>query len=51
MHNYRLKVVIADDAVLLREGLDRLLTEQGHEVVAVVGDGPALVAAAAASTR
>jgi DNA-binding NarL/FixJ family response regulator len=35
--------VVADDAVLLREGLIRLLTENGHEVVAAVGDGPALV--------
>jgi DNA-binding NarL/FixJ family response regulator len=42
-----LRLVLADDAVLLREGLVRLLTEQGHDVVAVVGDGPALVAAAA----
>jgi DNA-binding NarL/FixJ family response regulator len=42
------KIVIADDAVLLREGLIRLLTEHGHDVVAAVGDGPALVAAAAA---
>jgi DNA-binding NarL/FixJ family response regulator len=41
----RLKVVIADDAVLLREGLVRLLVENGHEVAAAVGDGPALVAA------
>jgi DNA-binding NarL/FixJ family response regulator len=40
------RIVLADDAVLLREGLVRLLTEQGHEVVAVVGDGPSLVAAA-----
>jgi len=38
-------VVIADDAVLLREGLVRLLTESGHEVVAAVGDGNALVEA------
>jgi DNA-binding NarL/FixJ family response regulator len=38
-----MRVVIADDAVLLREGLVRLLTESGHEVVATVGDGPALV--------
>ncbi|HEU4425308.1 MAG TPA: response regulator transcription factor [Pilimelia sp.] len=38
-----MRVVIADDAVLLREGLVRLLTESGHEVVAAVGDGPALV--------
>lgn len=40
-----LRVVIADDAVLLREGLVRLLAENGHEVVDAVGDGPALVAA------
>jgi DNA-binding NarL/FixJ family response regulator len=42
-----LSVIIADDAVLLREGLVRLLTEHGHRVLAVVGDGPSLVAAAA----
>jgi DNA-binding NarL/FixJ family response regulator len=42
------RIVIADDAVLLREGLIRLLTEHGHDVVAAVGDGPALVEAAAA---
>ena len=41
-----LRIVVADDAVLLREGLVRLLTEDGHQVVAVVGDGPALVEAA-----
>ena len=40
-----LRIVVADDAVLLREGLVRLLAEDGHEVVAVVGDGPGLVAA------
>ncbi|MFY1634393.1 response regulator [Solwaraspora sp. WMMB335] len=40
-----MRVVIADDAVLLREGLIRLLTEHGHHVVAAVADGPALVAA------
>ena len=34
-----MRVVIADDAVLLREGLVRLLTENGHDVVAAVGDG------------
>jgi DNA-binding NarL/FixJ family response regulator len=43
-----LRIVIADDAVLLREGLVRLLTEAGHEVLAAVGDGPALVSAVAA---
>jgi DNA-binding NarL/FixJ family response regulator len=40
-----LKVVVADDSVLLREGLIRLLTENGHEVLAAVGDGPSLVQA------
>ncbi|WP_192772039.1 LuxR C-terminal-related transcriptional regulator [Plantactinospora soyae] len=40
-----MRVVIADDAVLLREGLVRLLTEHGHEVVAAVGDGTTLVEA------
>ena len=39
-----MRVVIADDAVLLREGLVRLLVESGHEVLAAVGDGPSLVA-------
>jgi DNA-binding NarL/FixJ family response regulator len=40
-----LRVVVADDSVLLREGLIRLLTENGHDVVAAVGDGPSLVTA------
>ncbi|WP_018730215.1 response regulator [Salinispora oceanensis] len=40
-----MRIVIADDAVLLREGLIRLLTERGHQVVAAVGDGDALVQA------
>lgn len=40
-----LKVVVADDSVLLREGIIRLLTENGHEVLAAVGDGPSLVRA------
>lgn len=34
-----MRIVIADDSVLLREGLQLLLTEAGHEVVAAVGDG------------
>ena len=42
-----MRVVIADDAVLLREGLVRLIEENGHTVPAAVGDGPALVAAIA----
>jgi DNA-binding NarL/FixJ family response regulator len=40
-----LRVVVADDAVLLREGLVRLLEENGHKVLAAVGDGPSLVSA------
>ncbi|MER7987486.1 response regulator transcription factor [Streptomyces noursei] len=38
-----MRVVIAEDSVLLREGLTRLLTDRGHEVVAGVGDGEALL--------
>ncbi|MFI6480421.1 response regulator [Nonomuraea sp. NPDC050663] len=40
-----MRVVVADDAVLIREGLVRLLEEFGNEVVATVGDGPSLVQA------
>jgi len=39
------RVVIADDSVLLRVGLERLLADAGCEVVASVGDGAALLAA------
>ena len=42
-----MRVVIAEDAVLLREGLVRLLTEQGMEIVAAVPDGESLIAATA----
>jgi len=38
--------VIAEDAVLLREGLTRLLEEDDIEVVAAVGDGEGLLRAA-----
>lgn len=41
-----MRVLVADDSVLLREGLLRLLDEAGHTVVAAVGDAPALIAAA-----
>jgi DNA-binding NarL/FixJ family response regulator len=41
-----MRVVIADDSLLLREGLQLLLTEAGHAVVASVGDGPGFVEAA-----
>jgi DNA-binding NarL/FixJ family response regulator len=37
-----MRVVIADDSVLLREGLARLLAEAGIETCAVVGDGASL---------
>ncbi|SFB81423.1 response regulator transcription factor [Streptomyces aidingensis] len=40
-----MRVVIAEDSVLLREGLTRLLTDRGMRVVAGVGDGEALVKA------
>jgi DNA-binding NarL/FixJ family response regulator len=40
-----LRVVIAEDSALLREGLASLITESGGEVVAKVADGPSLVAA------
>jgi DNA-binding NarL/FixJ family response regulator len=38
------RVVLAEDSTLLREGLVRLLVEEGHEVVAAVGDAEALLA-------
>ncbi|HEX6681650.1 MAG TPA: response regulator transcription factor [Candidatus Limnocylindrales bacterium] len=40
-----LRVVIAEDAVLLREGLIRLLEENDCEVIRAVGDGPSLIEA------
>jgi len=39
------RVVIAEDAAMMREGLVRLLTDRGHEVTAAVGDAGALLAA------
>jgi len=39
------RVVIAEDSVLLRAGLERLLAEAGIEVVGEVGDGEELLAA------
>jgi DNA-binding NarL/FixJ family response regulator len=39
------RVVIAEDLALLREGLVGLLTEAKYEVVAAVGDAPALMEA------
>ncbi len=39
-----MRVVIAEDSVLLREGLTRLLTDRGLDVVGGVGDGEELLA-------
>jgi DNA-binding NarL/FixJ family response regulator len=39
------RVVIAEDAVLLRAGLTHLLVDAGEDVVAAVGDGDALLVA------
>jgi DNA-binding NarL/FixJ family response regulator len=40
-----MRVVVADDSLLLREGLQLLLAEAGHDVVGSVGDGPSFAAA------
>jgi DNA-binding NarL/FixJ family response regulator len=40
-----MRVVIAEDNALLREGLVLLLTSAGHEVVAVAGAGPEILPA------
>lgn len=40
-----LRIVLADDSVLLREGIARLLAEAGFEVVAQVADAPSLLTA------
>jgi DNA-binding NarL/FixJ family response regulator len=37
------RIVIAEDSVLLRAGLVRLLVDAGHEVVATVGDADTLI--------
>ena len=41
----RLRVVVADDSVLLRTGVVRVLEQQGFEVVAQAGDAEELLAA------
>ncbi|KUL52156.1 MULTISPECIES: response regulator transcription factor [unclassified Streptomyces] len=40
-----MRVILAEDSTLLREGLVRLLAEEGHEVLAAVGDADALLRA------
>ena len=42
-----MRVVIAEDSALLREGLVRLLEDRGYEVAAAVGDAGSLLAAVA----
>lgn len=39
-----MRIVIAEDSVLLREGITRLLAEYGHDVVAAEGDATRLLA-------
>ncbi|GAA3924325.1 response regulator transcription factor [Streptomyces gulbargensis] len=39
-----MRVILAEDSTLLREGLVRLLVEEGHEVLAALGDAETLVA-------
>lgn len=45
-----LRVVVADDSVLLREGIVRILERAGHEVVGVAGTGDELLRIVAATT-
>jgi DNA-binding NarL/FixJ family response regulator len=38
-----MRIVIAEDSVLLREGIIHLLTDAGNDVVAAVSNGPDLI--------
>jgi DNA-binding NarL/FixJ family response regulator len=40
-----LRVVIAEDAAIMRDGLTHILTHRGHHVAAAVADAPALLTA------
>ena len=40
-----MRIVVAEDLFLLREGITRLLQAHGCDIVAAVGDGPALLEA------
>ena len=42
-----MRVVIAEDSAVIRAGLAEVLADRGHQVVAAVGDGGALLAAVA----
>jgi DNA-binding NarL/FixJ family response regulator len=43
-----MRIAIAEDSVLLREGLTRLLAEAGHEITAAAGDAEEFLRAVAA---
>ena len=43
-----MRVIVADDSLLVQRGVAQVLAEAGHEVVALVNDAPALLAAVAA---
>ena len=43
-----MRLMIAEDSALLRGGLERLVADEGHVVIASVGDADALLAAVAA---
>ena len=49
MDDERLRVVIAEDSALIREGIARLIEESGGTVVAKVGDGTSFVDAVVAN--
>ncbi|WP_288814671.1 response regulator transcription factor, partial [uncultured Varibaculum sp.] len=40
-----MKIILADDATLIREGLAGLLERLGHQVIAQAEDAPGLIAA------
>ena len=42
-----LRIVLAEDAAIMRDGLTQTLTRRGHDVVAAVGDADALLVAVA----
>ena len=46
-----MRVVVAEDSALLRDGLVHLLERRGHEAVAAVADADALLAAVAEHRR
>lgn len=47
-HDHSVRVILAEDSVLVREGIRGLLERFGHTVTAAVGDAAALLAAVAA---